>query len=214
MRTVVLVDDHTLIAEALHGMINTFHGYRVLYEVENGKVLMKRLLQKSEAVPEIILLDINMPVMNGFETAQWLSSNFPEIKIMALSMQNDEETLRKIIACGAKGFILKNITPTELQNALDALVEKGYYYPDWVTFKIMATLSGSSAPSQEPVLNSREREFLTYIATELTYKDIADKMFCSPRTVEGYRDSLFEKFGVKTRVGLVTYALKHDLIKI
>ncbi|SKC58572.1 response regulator transcription factor [Ohtaekwangia koreensis] len=213
--SVVVVDDHILIAEALTGIIEKFRRYKVLYEAENGKMLIDKF-QQAVNIPDIVLVDINMPVMDGFETATWLTQNHPGIRILALSMQDEEETLIKMIRCGAKGYLLKNVHPTELEKALDALVDKGYYYPDWIAHKVLMSLSNEkeTTTATKIQLNDREMDFLRYAATELTYKEIAEKMFCSPRTVESYRDNLFEKFGLKTRVGLVMYALRNGLIKL
>jgi DNA-binding NarL/FixJ family response regulator len=212
-KSIVIVDDHVLIAEALASIIEKFRGFNVLYEVENGKMLIDRFKQK-QFIPDIVLLDINMPVMDGFETAKWISQHHPDVLIMALSMQDQEESLLKIIRCGARGYLLKNIHPTELETALETLVEKGYYYPDWVTHKVMMNITQEKNDGTNAIISERELEFLKYAASELTYKEIADKMCCSPRTVESYRDSLFEKFELKTRVGLVLYALKKNLIKL
>lgn len=212
--TIVVADDHILIAEALSGIIEKFRQYHVLYEVANGKMLMEKFRQPKN-IPDIVLLDINMPVMDGFETAQWLTQHHPAIHILALSMQDEEDTLIRMIRCGAKGYLLKNIHPAELEKALDALVQKGYYYPDWITHKVLLNLSnGKEDLAARIPLNDREIKFLQYAATELTYKEIAAEMFCSPRTVESYRDGLFEKFGLKTRIGLVMYALRSGIIKM
>ena len=214
-QSVVIVDDHILIAQALTGIIEKFKDYRVLYEVANGGMLIEKM-KLPQNIPDIVLLDITMPVMDGFETARWLSLNHPAILIMALSMQDEEEMLIKMIRCGARGYLLKNIHPTELEKALGDLVTKGYYYPDWMTRKVIQTMSGKDIFYEEAKvkLQEREIEFLHYAASELTYKEIAEKMFCSPRTVESYRDSLFEKLGYKTRIGLVMYALRKGIIKL
>jgi DNA-binding NarL/FixJ family response regulator len=212
--SIVLVDDHILIAEALSGIIDKFSKYHVLYEVDNGKKMIEKFNQPKN-VPDIVLLDITMPVMDGFETAKWLSDHHPDILILALSMNDEEETLIKMIRCGAKGYLLKNVHPGELEKALDAVVEKGFYYPDWITHKVIRNLAndGETGNIRKSILNEREIEFLRYASTEFTYKEIAEKMFCSPRTVESYRDNLFEKLGLKTRIGLVMYALKNRIIR-
>jgi DNA-binding NarL/FixJ family response regulator len=212
--SIVIVDDHVLIAQALAGIIRQFHKYEVLYEVPHGKALIERL-QQGRNVPDIVLLDITMPVMDGFETAAWLSANHPEVKILALSMQDDEQSLLKMIRAGANGYILKNVHPLELEKALDSTVENGIYYSDAISGKVLLNLARHDAAAEAALtINKRELEFLQFAATELTYKEIADKMCCSPRTVESYRDGLFVKTGLKTRIGLVVYAIKKGLIKV
>lgn len=212
--TVVIVDDHLLIAKAIASIIEQFPGYEVLYECENGKVLIERC-RNSHDVPDIILLDISMPAMDGFETAQWLKRNYPQALVMALSMQGDDDSLLRMIKYGAKGYLHKNVHPTELEKALDSLVKKGFYYPDWATSRVLANIAGGNETKHSDIhLTEREKEFLQYSCTELTYKEIGAKMGCSPRTVESYRDVLFEKLGVKTRVALALYAVKIGLHKI
>jgi DNA-binding NarL/FixJ family response regulator len=207
--SIAIVDDHILIAKALSGIIENFKQFEVLYECENGKVLQEKL-QLKKNIPDIVLLDISMPVMDGFATAQWLKETHPEILIIALSMQDDEQSLIKMIKSGAKGYLLKNVHPAELEKALNALVKNGSYYPDWATSKVFNSLSAEPAINTNTMsITAREKEFLQYTVTEMGYKEIAKKMFCSPRTVESYRDSLFEKLGLKTRVGLAVYAMKN-----
>lgn len=211
---VAIVDDHLLIAKAISGIINDFDGFEVLYEVENGKKLLDRL--NSDVVkPDIVLLDISMPVMNGYETAGWLRQNHPGIKVMALTMNSDDASLVRMIKNGAKGYLQKNIHPMELHNGLIKLVNTGFYFPDWATTQLVRNItSENGGPFPDPEITKREKEFLAYACSELTYKEIAEKMFCSPRTVESYRDSLFEKLGVKTRVALALYAVRIGLYDI
>ena len=207
--SIAIVDDHILIAKALSGIIENFTSFEVLYECENGKALQEKFSNKKN-VPDIVLLDISMPVMDGFETAQWLRELHPEVLIMALSMQDDEQSLIKMIKSGAKGYLLKNVHPVELEKALNNLVKNGFYYPDWATNKVFMSLGSASNTKSETInITEREKEFLEYSVTEMGYKEIAEKMFCSPRTVESYRDALFEKLGLKTRVGLAVYAMKN-----
>jgi DNA-binding NarL/FixJ family response regulator len=208
--SIVIVDDHLLIAKALTGIIANFDQFEVLYECENGKDLQDKFKLK-KTIPSIVLLDISMPIMDGFETAKWLKETHPEILIMALSMQDDDQSLIKMIKNGANGYLLKNTHPAELEKALLGLVEKGFYYPDWAATKVFSSLNTTSKNESTISLTEREREFLKYSITEMTYKEISEKMFCSPRTVESYRDNLFEKLELKTRVGLAVYALKNGL---
>lgn len=212
-RTIVIVDDHLLIAKALRSIIELFQGFEVLFECENGKALIDRLAQ-AKKVPDIILLDISMPIMDGFETASIVTTTYPGILIMALTMQNDDESLIKMIKCGASGYLHKNVHPKELENALCHLDQKGYYYPEWAASKVFKTFARDTSDRNKPDINDREKEFLQYACSELTYKEIGEKMFCSARTIEGYRDNLFEKLGVKTRVALALYAVKTGIHKL
>ena len=147
--------------------------------------------------------------MDGFETAIWLTEKHPEVLIIALSMQDNEQSLIKMVKAGAKGYLLKNVHPLELEKALNGLVKNGSYYPDWAASKVFASLAKTETPKNNIPITEREKEFLQYSITEMTYKQIAEKMFCSPRTVESYRDSLFEKLDLKTRVGLAVFAIKN-----
>ena len=207
-QNIIIVDDHLLIAKALTGIIENFKQYNVLCECENGKALQEKLLLKKN-MPDIVLLDISMPIMDGFETAKWLTENHPQILIMALSMQDDEQSLIKMIKAGAKGYLLKNVHPTELEKALDSIVKNGSYYPDWVASKVFASIGKSEVNKTAIHFTEREKEFLQFSITKMSYKEMADKMFCSPRTVESYRDSLFEKLDLRTRVGLAVFAIKN-----
>jgi DNA-binding NarL/FixJ family response regulator len=211
--TIAIVDDHILIAKAIGSIINEHSSYQVLYEVANGKLLQEKFKQ-ARNIPDIVLLDISMPIMDGYETAQWLKNNHPEVLILALSMQDDDESLIRMIRCGAKGYLLKNVEPKELIYAIEQLTQKGFYYPDWATSKVFKSLGQEELISKNEIrISDRENEFLQHCCSEMSYKEIAEKMFCSPRTVEGYRDALFEKLDIRTRVGLVLYAIKNKMIK-
>jgi DNA-binding NarL/FixJ family response regulator len=213
-KTIVIVDDHLLIAKAIASIIEQFKGYEILYETDNGSNMIEQFSIKKN-IPDIILLDISMPVMNGFETAAWLKQNYPAIKVMALTMQGDDDSLIKMIKAGATGYLNKNVHPSELEKALHAISEKGFYYPDWATSRVLHALANEGTITESSIkLTNRETEFLKYSCTELTYKEIGEKMFCSARTVESYRDSMFEKLGVKTRVALALYAVKSGLYKL
>lgn len=210
--TVAIVDDHLLVAKAISDMVENFNGFEMLYECENGKELTERFKLKRN-IPDLVLLDISMPVMDGFETAVWLKQNHPEVKVMALTREGDDESLIKMIKCGATGYLKKNVHPTELEKALRSIIDKGLYYPDWATSR-MAHALGNNAVEPAIKISDKEKEFLTYCCTQLTYSGIAKKMNCSPRTVEGYRDALFEELGVRTRVALALYAVKIGLHKL
>ena len=207
-KTILIVDDHILIAKALQGIIDNFTDFEVIDVAENGKDLIEKF-EAGGKIPDIILLDISMPLMDGFETALWLKINHPNIKVMALSMQGDDNSVIKMIKNGAKGYLLKNTHPKDLETALSKLSIDGFFYPDWASKIIFSNINGEKAGEKAVRISEREKEFLTYTVTELSYKEIAEKMHCSPRTVESYRDQLCEKFDLKTRVGLAVFAMKN-----
>ncbi len=211
---IVVVDDHTLIAKAITGIIENFPRYHVLYEVEHGKAMIERFHNRKN-IPDIVLLDVSMPVMDGFETAKWLKEYHPEVLVLALSMQDDELSIIKMIRAGAHGYLLKNIQPADLLTALDSLVANKVYYPEYITNKVLFTHGGEifGKATEDIYLSEKELLFLKHSCTELTYKEIAEILSYSVRTVEGYRDALYDKLGVKSRVGLVLYAIKHGLYK-
>ena len=208
--TVGIADDHSLLRSALAKLINSFEGYAIVFETDNGKDLCNKIVKQE--IPDIVMLDINMPEMDGFETTRWLHKHYPQVKVMALSMLSDERTIIKMFRLGAKGYLLKNADPEELKTALDSLMSKNVYVSEYVSGKLVSGLhQAADQPETEVLLNEREREFLRWVCTELSYKDIAEKMFVSLRTVDDYRQSLFSKLNVHSRVGLVMYAIRNGV---
>jgi two-component system invasion response regulator UvrY len=210
---VAIADDHTLLRKALARLIYSFEDYAVLFEADNGKEVKKNIL--SAGIPDIVLLDVNMPGMDGFETVKWLFETYPQVKVLALSMFSDEKTIIKMLRLGAKGYILKNIEPEELKQALDSVMKKDFYLSEYISGKVISGLhNGEGIPDeQEIVLNEKEKEFLQLICSDLSYKDIAVKMGIRIRNVEDYRNSMFEKLKVKTRVSLAMFAIKHGFVQ-
>lgn len=207
--TIALVDDHRLFRQGIVSLIKTFPEYDVLFEAGSGEEFCERIHQKNK--PDIVLLDLNMPVMSGAQLASWIKEHYPEIHIIVLSMVDDAETILMTIKTGVRGYLLKDADPLEFKAALDAVASHNVYFPSFVT-RLMA--ERLYTPSTDVKLNQREKDFLKYAGTELTYKEIAEKMFVSLRTIDGYRDSLFVKLNVKNRVGLVLYAIKNKLIEL
>jgi len=215
MIKIALVDDHSLLRMGLASLVES-QGNTVLFEADNGKEFINKLDPAS--LPHIVLMDINMPEMDGFETTQWLKQNHPQVHVLALSMYDNETSIIRMLKCGAKGYILKDSEPAELKTAIDDIISKGFYYSDLVSGKLMHAINKLDDDTDDlknlVPLNERETDFLKYACTEMTYKEIADKMFVSPRTIDGYRDALFEKLKLKTRVGLVMYAIKHGIVHV
>jgi DNA-binding NarL/FixJ family response regulator len=206
---IVLVDDHRLFRSGIASLINKLPQYKILFEAGDGEELMRKLTPKLK--PDIILLDINMPKMDGVVTAQWIRDTYPDICIIVLSMFEDAEKVLQMIKIGVKGYLLKDAEPASFEQALQKVAHGDVYYPEFVTRRLVQNLSQHAEIIK---LNSREIEFLKLAGSELTYKEIADQMCISVRTVDGYRDQLFEKLHIKSRVGLVLYAIKNKHINL
>lgn len=203
---IILVDDHTLVRNAIADLIEGNADYIVTHQVGNGMELLELLKEKSNQ-PDLVLLDVNMPVMDGYTTMEKLHAKFPELPVLVLSMNDDDETIIRMMKLGACGYISKLIGEDELLLALETVVRKGYYYTNEVTNLIIGNFQQKGKP--EIQLTEREKELMQYICTDMTYKEIADKMFLSPKTIDGYREDLFAKLNVRSRVGLAVYAMKH-----
>jgi two-component system, NarL family, invasion response regulator UvrY len=210
---IALVDDHVMLRHGLATLINNMQDYEVMLESDNGQEFVKTIIEKKYE-PDIILLDVNMPIMDGFATAQWIMENLPLSKVLVLSMFDDEKSIIKMLRYGAKGYILKDGEPKELADALHNVVHKGYHYSDLVNGKLIHAINNlddNGLLLAESKLSTRELEFLKLCCSEMTYKEVANIMYLSVRTVEGYRDNLFIKLNLKTRVGLVLYAIKNNI---
>jgi DNA-binding NarL/FixJ family response regulator len=214
IKYVALVDDHTMFRKGLAVLINLFPRFKVSMDVANGKEFIDQL--NSDQLPDIVLLDIHMPVMDGYATAAWLHANHPDIRVLALSTMDSDTTIIKMIHQGARGYILKDADPKELQVAFEEILAKGYYYNEVLTRKVIQSIhqSGQDSANAFPKLTDREMEFLKQACSEKNYQQIANEMFVSERTVDGYRESLFKKFNVTNRVGLVLYAIKNQLVHL
>lgn len=207
-RSVIIVDDHLLFARSLKIMVDSFPDYSVTAIFSNGQELVD-YFNNGGVNPDIVLLDVKMPEMNGLDTMAWLKNNNPQQKVMALSMEDDETTVLSMIRLGVKGYLLKDIDPDDFLFALEALMKEGYYHSDLQKKTLQKEKDGSLEP-----LTDKEMEFLHLACTELTYKEIAKKMGRSYKTVDGYREFLFRKLNVKSRTGLAMYAIRHNLVNL
>jgi two-component system invasion response regulator UvrY len=208
---VLMADDHILLRNALATLIDTFDECTVIHLAGNGEEV--KLAMQSGEKPDIAILDLNMPKMDGYETAMWLQENHPTIKILILTMYDSEIALIRLLQAGVRGFLKKDIHPDELKAAILAVANNGYYYSHNTTGKLTTFFQKTMQASIEKTLLSElEIQFLKLASTDMTYKEIATAMQLTPRTVDNHRDALFEKLDVKSRVGLAIYAVKNGII--
>jgi two-component system, NarL family, invasion response regulator UvrY len=210
---IILTDDHVVLRDALASLINSFDECNVMSLAGNGKELMQCI--ENGKMPHIVLLDLNMPLMDGYETARWLYQKHPYIKILVLTMYDSEIALIRLLQLGVRGFLKKDIHPSELRRALISVAEDGYYYSHNTTGKLGSLFqksNGRSSSIEKAMLNDVEIAFLKLASTELTYKEIAHKMRMTPRAIDGFRDNLFEKLDVKSRVAMAIYSIKNGIV--
>lgn len=216
---IALVDDHTLVRKGLVELIHGIGGYQVVLQASNGREYIEAL---ATAPPvEIAIVDLNMPVMNGFETLAWIRTNTPATRGLALTFEGDETTVVRAIRSGARGFVLKDIEPHELKTALDSIRSTGYFHSDLAHHSVMSKFERLTEREREQErirkeVSPRELDFLQLVCSdeEHTYEEISLRMDVHRRTIDGYRTSLFEKFGVKSKTGLVLYAIKWGLVRV
>ena len=208
---IALVDDHKIFSKALENMIVSNKSFRVSLIGDNGEDFIEKL-KNTNTPPEIVLMDVRMPLKDGIETTQYLTDNYPDIKVIALTMEDNEESIIKMLKAGAKGYLLKDINPEVLFDALETVHKKGIFYTDNITQNLLKIKTEEKISNELiATLKTTEKEFIKLACSEMTYKEIADKMFLSPKTIDGYRDSVFTKLDVKSRVGIVLFAVKNRL---
>jgi two-component system, NarL family, invasion response regulator UvrY len=212
MISISLVDDHPMFRNGMAGLIQSFEGYSLLNQSGNGKEFID--LVQAGQVPDIAILDFQMPVMNGEETALWLKQHYPSIKVLSLTMFDDERHILKMIKAGARGYVLKSAEPEEMKLALDQIWTKGFYHTELVSSALMKNLQGEKNSAARFEFSEKEMEFLNLICTEMTYKEIADQMQISVRAVDTLREVMFERTNTKSRVGLALFGIKSELVKI
>ncbi|MBS1533138.1 MAG: response regulator transcription factor [Bacteroidetes bacterium] len=205
---IAIVDDHTLFRSGVASLMSEFDELKVLFDAENGQQMQDALAK--HGLPDVVLMDINMPMMDGYDATAWLKKHHPQVKVLALSMFEDDQAVIKMIRCGACGYVLKESKPRDLLEAIKTIQAKGIYINELVSGKLVRSVS---AEEEEPDISKKEMEFLKHCCSELTYREIADKMFVSPRTVDNYREALFLKLNLKSRTGLVLYAIQNQVFK-
>ena len=215
-RLIAIVDDNTMFRKGLAALINLFPGHQVLFDAGGGAECMAKL--NAGAIPHIILMDIAMPQPDGYVITAWVKNHYPDIRVLALSTMDSETAIIRMIKSGARGYVLKDADPEELKTAFDEVLALGYYYNEMVSRKIIQSVHLIAAEDASPTtllrLSDREIQFLQLACSEKTYVGIAAEMHVSERTVDGYRDTLFKKLSISSRVGLVLYALRNGIAQL
>jgi DNA-binding NarL/FixJ family response regulator len=210
---VAIADDHKIFRKGVILSLRPFTNIKFVLEASNGEELLN---QVPVAEPDVILMDLRMPVKDGIETTKQISKDYPHIHVIVLSMYEDERFVSHLMENGAQGYLLKNAEPQEIRKAIMDVFEKGYYLNNFVNRILLkkAHSKQKAAPSltTEITLNERERDVLKYICMEFTAQEIAQKMDISNRTVEAIKDRLMERFGSKNTAGLVFFAVKNNLV--
>jgi DNA-binding NarL/FixJ family response regulator len=209
---IFIVDDHEFFRSGLKLVINRLKYAKVVAEASNGKEFLEILKEKET---DIVLMDIEMPIMNGIDATEKALEEFPDLKIIALTMFNDEEYVDRMIDAGVKGFLLKNITKEILDQALQSIASGNTYYsPELWEYFSKKISKEKRADEVEQLFTKREMEILVLICDGMTNKEIADKLFISERTVVGHKSNLLAKTNTKSTIGLLSYAIKNKLVEI
>ena len=210
---IAIVDDHTLFRQGLVSLLTDSGKINVIFDAENGQDMIQKLPRY--ALPEVILMDITMPRMDGYESTLWIKANHPQIKVLALSMFEEDKPIIGMLKSGAGGYMLKQSRASDLIDAIAVIAKQSFYINELVSGKLLRNIQNNQpVKAQQIEVNANELKFLELCCSDLTYKQIADMMNLSPHTIDNYREALFQKFETKSRTGLVIAALKQDLIKI
>lgn len=208
-----IADDHKIFRKGVILSLRQYTNISFVLEADNGDELLQQLENEQ---PDLVLLDLRMPGKDGIETTKEISKKYPQIKILILTMFEDDRFVSHLMENGANGYLLKNAEPAEIKKAIMEAYVKGYYLNNFVNRVLLKKSSArvKNAPSlnTEIVLSDKEREVVSLICREYTATEIAEKMSISPRTVESIKDRLMERFGLKNTAGLVFFAVKNELI--
>ncbi len=210
-----LVDDHQITRKGIKTIIEMNPDIKVTLEASNGKELLDKL--SPARVPDIVIMDINMPLMNGFETMKVLASRYPALKVIIFSLIMEEDTIINMISSGASAYITKNADPSRLADAVITVQTKGYYLCDQVKkeyFRNYAKQKPKPGFTGKLYLSPKELQLIRLASTNLSYKEIANQMGLQPKTISNYRDRLFQKLDIKNRAALVIYGFKNGIINI
>lgn len=209
--SLMIVDDHKLFRDGLKLLLKSQPFVREIHEAQNGQEFMDML---PGLKPDVVMMDIAMPQLNGIEATRAAMEQYPELKIIALSMYADEEYYSNMIAAGAKAFLLKNSDIEEVHNAIVSVLEGKSYFSQEIMYNLVKNINQVKKVMVMPDLTERELEILFYICKGLSNQEIGDKLFISKRTVDKHRANILEKTGNNNTASLVMYAIKNGLVKV
>jgi DNA-binding NarL/FixJ family response regulator len=214
--TVALVDDHELLRSGLAAIINSLGEFEVVLEAGNGLEFIKKV--KTITPPDIVLLDITMPEMDGYETAAWIRKHLPTVRVLVLSMLSNDLAIIRMLRNGVKGYIIKDSKPHVFKEAMESIQRNEFYVNELVRDKLINYVSTEEEEGKQTALllsiSEQEAHFLQLLCADKSYREIADEMCVSVRTIDNYRDNLFKKLETKSRVGLVLFAIKQGIANI
>jgi len=217
--TIAIADDHQLVRKGIRMLLENIKEFKVVSESSNGQELLDQIETLSK-LPDLVLVDVNLPVMDGHETVGVLRAKYPELRIIALSVNDQLNTIRDMIRQGANAYLFKDSSPDVFRKVLFEVHAKGFYYDKPIIDSLLLpessreSINGNQYQKQLQDLTNREKEFVQYCCSELTYKEIADKMGVSQRTVDGYRENAFDKLNVKSRTGIVLFAFHAGMVTL
>ena len=212
--TIVLVDDHVVMRNGLKEVIELMGNYKIAAQYNNGWELVNDMPLKN--VPDLIIMDLTMPILDGRQTLEWLKDNNHSYRILILTVNTPDSTIISLYKLGVRGYLEKNCSARELQRAIDNIIESGYHHNEFLVHALKEDDKPKTDVREQVLkkMTKRELDFMSLVCheDEYTYDQIADKLQVSRRTVDGYREALFEKFNIKSKTGLVLFAIRHKLL--
>jgi len=213
-KQIILVDDHIVVRNGLRELIEKLGAYKVVAEFDNGRELVDAFPMTTP--PDLLVMDISMPEMDGDEAVEILNQKGVKVPVLILTLNQDDQRIIKLFRLGVRGYLQKNCSAQIMREALAEIFRCGYYHNEFLTLSLQNTALPKKTDERQQILDQltdREREFLKLVCheKEYTYDQIAGLMGIQHRTVDGYRESIFDKFGIKSKTGLVLFVLKHNL---
>lgn len=212
---IAIADDHQLFRKGMVSVLNSYANFEVVFEASNGQEMVDQLENTNV---DIVLMDLKMPVLDGIKATEIIKSRYPKVKVVVVSMYDEDQFVIKLMELGANGYLLKDTDPDEVELALNTIFNEDYYYGAFLNKVMHRKMVDNNNTKRKPVefavnvtLTDREKEIIRYVCEGMKTNEIADKVCLSPRTVEGHRNNIMEKIGAKNLAGIVVYGIKHNI---